>query len=264
MDFGFFDVLETDYHGMRALLAPGSGNELLPSGATFDVSGLAGVLCEQAAVGSVVKQIAEGSEEPTEDGVVLGFMSAISLHAHRTTPFAKDLIASLTQRCPEASAKASLQELLGAESSGLLVSARMLNLPPALVPSLLDALLKDIVWAGKHSDEATERASFSKMTKLIVVANVELAADTGAASSSTAGASSAEGGGKKKQKRAMAEAALLESLTFARAEEEVLAAAAEWSTLLNGPGRSRQLLMALTPAAIKQAIPALHAVMGTE
>ena len=51
------------------------------------------------------------------------------------------------------------------------------------------------------------------------------------------------------------------SFLLARAPQ-VLAAAAEWSTLLSAPGRTRQLLMALTPQAIRQAIPALHSVMG--
>ena len=40
----------------------------------------------------------------------------------------------------------------------------------------------------------------------------------------------------------------------------MLAAAAEWSAVLNATGRSRQLLLSLTPAAIRNAIPALRGV----
>ena len=265
VDFGFFDPNEADYHGIRAMITAGNGNDLLPAGAAIDVSGVAGVLCEQAAVGSVAKVLASGSEEPEDDAGVLAFMSAISLHQHRAAPFAKALTASYLQRCADASAKAALQTLLTAESTGLVISARMINLPPALVPDLVDSLLKDVAWAGENSDEPVERETFRKMTKFVVVASVDLPAEGGAGSSSSGGGGAFDGGGgKKKQKRAMEAAALLESLTFARPEEEVLAAAAEWSTLLNGPGRSRQLLMALTPKAIKESIPGMRAIMGDD
>ena len=266
VDFGFCDPMEIDYHDIRALITPGNGNDLLPAGAAIDLSGVASVLCEQAAVGSVAKVLASGSEEPEEGAGVLGFMSAISLHQHRAAPFAKALTTSYIQRCADSSAKAALQTLLAAESSGLVISARMINLPPALVPDLVESLLKDIAWAGANSDDPIERETFQKMTKFIVVASVELSDDGGAGSISGGGGSgsSAGGGGKKKQKRAMEVAALLESLTFARPEEEVLAAAAEWSTLLNGSGRNRQLLMALTPSAIKEAIPGMRVMMGSD
>ena len=80
------------------------------------------------------------------------------------------------------------------------------------------------------------------------------------------GPPAASGGGKKRKKVAAAaatrEAEFLESLKFERAEKEVLAAAAQWSALLNGTGRSRQLVMSLTPEAVRAAVPAMHAVMG--
>ena len=59
--------------------------------------------------------------------------------------------------------------------------------------------------------------------------------------------------------RATTESALRRDVLL---EEQVLATFAEWSTLLSGSGRSRQLLMSLTPDAIRQAVPALHAALG--
>lgn len=255
IDFGFFDPKEADFHGIRALLS-NEFNSILPSGATFDISGLAGVLCEQVAVGSVAKVIAPGSEEPADPEDVLGFMSAISLQQHRDATFVKELTASCMQRCSDASERARLKDLLASTTSGLLVSARMLNLPPALVPDLIDALMQDLAWAVENCDDQTDRESFAFKT-LLLVAAVQLPDGASAASSSAPIAD----GGKKKQKKMAAAAADLESLVYARPEEEVLAASAEWSCLLPAAGRSRQLVMALTPAAIRAAIPALRAVL---
>ena len=261
MDFGFFDPREADYHGIRALLTSGGANALLPAGATFDAGSLAAVLCEQVAVGSVAKVVGAESEEPAEPDDVLGFMSAISLHAHRSAPFVKQLVASLTQRCTDTAERSKLTELLHASTSGLIVSARMVNLPPPLVPSLVDALMQDLAWAVAHCDDLAERQSFG-FARLLLVASVEMAAEAGASSAPAEEAAPAGKKSKKRAERAAAAAAALESLTFARPEEEVLAAAAEWSALLPAAGRARQLVLALTPEAIRGAIPALHAVMG--
>ena len=43
---------------------------------------------------------------------------------------------------------------------------------------------------------------------------------------------------------------------------QVLAAAASWCALLNGAGRSRQLVAALTIEQVQACLPALHAAMG--
>ena len=101
----------------------------------------------------------------------LGFMSAVSLRAHRDARFVKELRASLTQRCADGADRARLQTLLDAPRSGLVVSARMLNLPPALVPSLVDALMQDLAWAVANCDEAGEREAFD-FERLLLVAQV--------------------------------------------------------------------------------------------
>ena len=76
IEFSFFDPRESDFHGMRNLL---SGGGLIPS--AWDVGGMAGILCEQAEVGGVVKTVGKGSDEPDDD--VLGFLSVVNLHTHR-------------------------------------------------------------------------------------------------------------------------------------------------------------------------------------
>ena len=142
VDFGFFDPKPSDFHGMRTLLA-GSG-ALVPEGSPWDVGGLADALAEQAAVGSLAKVVGEGegaAGEPADDEV-LGFVSAINLHAHRAARFAQELRASYLKRCADADARARLGQLLDGGRAALVVSERMLNLPAALVPSLFDSLLQ--------------------------------------------------------------------------------------------------------------------------
>eukprot|EP00325_Prymnesiales_sp_UTEX-LB-985_P032382 CAMPEP_0174717902 /NCGR_PEP_ID=MMETSP1094-20130205/27481_1 /TAXON_ID=156173 /ORGANISM="Chrysochromulina brevifilum, Strain UTEX LB 985" /LENGTH=341 /DNA_ID=CAMNT_0015917905 /DNA_START=37 /DNA_END=1062 /DNA_ORIENTATION=+ len=274
IDFGFYDPKPLDFHGMRALLVGRA--VLLPEGAAWDVGGLADVLCEQAAVGSVVKTVGpgEGNEEPADDEV-LGFMSAVNLHAHRDARFAQEIRASLIKRCPSGSKRDELTTLLDDAHCGMLLSERMLNLPAVLVPSLIDSLLQDIAWAAEHAD-AAERESF-RFTRLVLVTAVSLSGDgasegqpgeAGSSGMSEAVGGSLSGGAagekKKKKKRKQVEdaAALFESLTFARVEEELLAAAGDWHTLLNGTGRSRQLVVSLSPEQVRKTLPALIAAMG--
>jgi hypothetical protein len=260
VDFGFFDPKSEDFHGMRALLA--RSGALLPAGSPFDVGGLADVLAEQAAVGSIVKVIGEGSEEPSDDEV-LGFMSAISLHAHRTARFAGELRESFLRRCVDTRARERLAGLLESPKTGLLLSERLVNLPAALLPSLVDSLLQDIAWAVEHAEDADERRSFNFDT-LVLVAPVTLASNTGNTSSAADAEADAAHEKKKKKRKAVAaeaHASLLENVVFDRVDEEILAGAAGWATLLNSAGR-RQLLMTLSLEQVRGAIPALHAAMG--
>jgi hypothetical protein len=212
-----------------------------------------------------VKVIAEGKEEPADDEV-LGFITAINLHRHRDARFAKQLRDSYIKRCADGTSRSKLTALLDDPTSGLVFSERMVNLPAALIPSLVDALLQDLAWAVDNVESADERSSF-RFEQLLMVAPCELngAGGSGGASSST-GEPEGVGAGKKKRKRAAADAhaALMETVVFGRVEEEILAGAAEWCTVLNGTGRQRQVVMLLRADAIKGAIPALHNAMGEQ
>lgn len=78
------------------------------------------------------------------------------------------------------------------------------------------------------------------------------------------------GGRGKKQKRLhnlatpSDHATLFEKVVFSRTEEEILAAAAEWHTILNGSGASRQVVLSLSAQRMRETIPALHAAMGED
>ncbi|KAL3911490.1 MAG: hypothetical protein SGPRY_008672 [Prymnesium sp.] len=56
VEFAFFDPRESDFHGVRTLLA---GSPIVPS--SWDVGGLAAILVEQVEVGSIVKTAAADS-----------------------------------------------------------------------------------------------------------------------------------------------------------------------------------------------------------
>jgi len=260
---------------MRALLA--SSTAIMPAGSSWDVGGLADVLCEQVEVGSVAKTIGEGTEEPADDEV-LGFMSAVNMQVHRSKLFAQEVCASILKRCPDASARAELLQRLEDARTGLIVSERMINLPAALVPSLVDSLLQDIAWAAKHAEDAATRHALN-FSQLLIVSSVTLKAkgagssgdEHGAAGSSSGGGADAAVSGKRKKKRERASAeamrssaALLEAVEFGRIEEEIMAATAEWHTILNGTGRTRQVVLSLTPEGLRAALPALHGAMGED
>lgn len=167
IDFGFFDPKQSDFHGMRALLS--NGGSLVPTGTAWDVGGLADVLCEQVEVGGVAKTIAEGSEEPADDEV-LGFMSAINVHAHKDKQFARELRASMLKRCTDQHTREELDRRLSCTKTGLMISERMVNLPAALVPSLVQSLLDDIAWVATSADDPVARKTLH-FSKLLLVAN---------------------------------------------------------------------------------------------
>eukprot|EP00327_Prymnesium_parvum_P028172 CAMPEP_0195578478 /NCGR_PEP_ID=MMETSP0814-20130614/12156_1 /TAXON_ID=97485 /ORGANISM="Prymnesium parvum, Strain Texoma1" /LENGTH=321 /DNA_ID=CAMNT_0040715017 /DNA_START=17 /DNA_END=982 /DNA_ORIENTATION=+ len=258
VDFAFFDPRETDFHGVRTLLA---GSGLVPS--AWDVGGMAGLIVDQVEVGSMVKTASPDSDAPAEDDV-LGFISAINLRKHRGAKCVQQITASVLQRASDPQGRQAIEKMLddSSQAIALIVYERMLNMPPALVPHLLDALLQDIEWALTNAPQE-ERASFH-FTRFFLLAQVTLPAGGADALGSRAGTSleqRAPGGKKRKKIAAEGQAMLMESLEYFRPEEQLLASSADFSVLLNGTGRSRQVLMALTPAALREAIPGLTAMM---
>ena len=127
-------------------------------------------------------------------------------------------------------------------------------------PLLTVSLLQDIEWAAAHAPKE-ERASFA-FSKILFVSQVALA--EGAPSGGGASSSEAAPRPSKKRKKASADAQmeLLDSLEFVRPEEQLIASSAEWCALLNATGRSRQLLVVITPDALRGTLPALTALMG--
>ena len=245
MEFSFFDPRSEDYHAMRAML---SGGVLLPEG--IDPGGFADLLSEQAVVGTLVK----GEDIDTD---LYGFISALSLQQHATAKCVQQLTASILKRLPEASAREAVRALIHDSKAplGLVVSERFVNMPPQLLPNLLDALVQDIDWAVKNAEDKADRAAFC-FERLLLLAPIRM---------TPAGKAKAEPPRKqpKQLKRGPAAAALPEGAEFDRVEEEYVAHAADAAYLLNGTGRVRQMLLVLRLDALRAAVPKLHALLGT-
>ena len=247
VEFAFFDPRPEDYHSMRALLA---GGATLPPG--IDPGGFADLLSEQAAVGTLVK----GDSIDTD---VYGFVSAIGLQQHAKVKCVQQLTASVLKRLPDAAAIGALRGWLADAKApvGLIVSERFVNMPPQLLPNLVDALVQDIDWAVQNADDKAERDGF-KFRRLLLLASVQLP-KPGGTSKAAAAASPA---GKPGKKQAVAAAALPSGAEYCRVEEECLAQQAEAAHLLNGTGRERQMLLVLRLEALRAAVPKLHALIA--
>lgn len=246
VEFSFFDPRPEDYHSMRALLA---GGATLPQG--IDPGGFADLLSEQAAVGTLVKG-------ETIDTDVYGFMSAIGLQEHAKVRCVQQLTASVLKRLPDAAAIGALRGWLADAKAplGLIVSERFVNMPPQLLPNLVDALVQDIDWAVQNADDKAERDGF-KFRRLLLLASVRLP-KPGAGSLPRA----ASPAGKPSKKQAVAAAALPSGAEYCRVDEECLAQQAEAAHLLNGTGRERQMLLVLRLDALRAAVPKLHALIA--
>ncbi|KAB5521907.1 hypothetical protein DKX38_026226 [Salix brachista] len=138
-DFAFFDPKPDDFHGVKILLHSYLDNT------EWDLSGFVDLILEQTTVGTVVKI------EDDEDNGLFSVVSALNLGRYKAK-----LKEFLLKHCLEKNIKGDLRVLLGeqAHNVGLLVSRRVVNLPPQLLPPLYDALCDEISWATE--DEPTE------------------------------------------------------------------------------------------------------------
>ncbi|KAJ6752472.1 hypothetical protein OIU85_002851 [Salix viminalis] len=143
-DFAFFDPKPDDFHGVKILLHSYLDNT------EWDLSGFVDLILEQTTVGTVVKI------EDDEDNGLFSVVSALNLGRYKDHKCIAELKEFLLKHCLEKNIKGDLRVLLGeqAHNVGLLVSRRVVNLPPQLLPPLYDALCDEISWATE--DEPTE------------------------------------------------------------------------------------------------------------
>ncbi|KAL3512446.1 hypothetical protein ACH5RR_025163 [Cinchona calisaya] len=142
-DFAFFDPKPDDFHGVKVLLQNYLDDKL------WDLSGFVDLILGQTTVGSVVKI------EDDEDEGVYAFVTALNLGRYKDYKCIMELKEFLLKACRE-DVPSNLKSLLGEKAHvvGLLVSQRVVNLPPQLLPPLYDALFDEVSWATE--DEPTE------------------------------------------------------------------------------------------------------------
>ncbi|KAK7334689.1 hypothetical protein VNO80_26450 [Phaseolus coccineus] len=168
-DFSFFDPKPDDFHGVKTLLQTYLDNE------EWDLSAFVDLILGQTTVGTVVKI------EDDEDEGIFALVTALNFYRyreHRCIVTLKDFL--LHKAHQEKGVADKLKLLLGeqARDVALLVSQRMVNLPPQLLPPLYGALFDEVLWATE--DEPTEelRKSFKFkhyiiLSKIYVLKNAE-------------------------------------------------------------------------------------------
>ncbi|KAK9666307.1 hypothetical protein RND81_14G176100 [Saponaria officinalis] len=149
-DFAFFDPKPNNFHGVKTLLQSYLDDK------QWDISSFVDLIIAQTTVGSVVRI------EDDEDEGLFAFLTALNLGRYKNHKCIAEIKDYLLKVCPEDGPTGNLKALLEdqAEHVGLIVSQRVTNLPPQLLPHLYDALFDEISWATE--DEPTEdlRKSF--------------------------------------------------------------------------------------------------------
>ncbi|XP_038726079.1 protein BCCIP homolog isoform X2 [Tripterygium wilfordii] len=156
-DFAFFDPKPDDFHGVKILLQTYLDDK------QWDLSGFVDLILEQTTVGTVVKI------EDDEDDGLFSIITALNLGRYKGHKSIKELKEFLLKACKQKDVMKSLRSLLEeqAQSVGLLVSQRVVNLPPQLLPPLYDALFDEISWAIEDEPTKELRNSFCFKNYLI-------------------------------------------------------------------------------------------------
>ncbi|KAK9091578.1 hypothetical protein Sjap_024755 [Stephania japonica] len=149
-DFAFFDPKPSDFHGVKTLL------QAYLDMKQWDLSGFVDLILGQPTVGTVVKI------EDQEDDGLFSVVSVLNLDRYKKNKCMDEVKSFLLKLCEQNDAPVNMRALLTkqAHNVGLLISQRVVNLPPQLLPPLYDALFDEVSWATK--DEPTEelRESF--------------------------------------------------------------------------------------------------------
>lgn len=157
-DFEFFDPKPDDFHGVKLLLQTYLDNK------QWDLSGFVDLILGQPTVGTVVK-IADD-----EDEGIFSVITALNLGRYKENRCIVELKKFLLNTCQDQNVHSKLSSLLEEKSEdvGLLVSQRVTNLPPQLLPPLYGGLFDEISWATE--DEPTEelRKSFCFKWYLVI------------------------------------------------------------------------------------------------
>ncbi|XP_011070607.1 protein BCCIP homolog [Sesamum indicum] len=160
-DFVFFDPKPGDFHGVKVLLQTYLDNKL------WDLSSFVDLILGQPTVGTVVKI------ENDEDDGVYSVVTALNLERYKDSKCVIELKDYLLKVCEDMDVIPKLRNLVGehAKDVGLVVSQRVVNLPPQLLPPLYDALFDEIEWATE--DEPTvELQNFFRFKFYLIMSKI--------------------------------------------------------------------------------------------
>ncbi|RYR19321.1 hypothetical protein Ahy_B03g064074 isoform F [Arachis hypogaea] len=165
-DFSFFDPKPNDFHGVKTLLQTYLDDK------EWDLSGFVDLILAQTTVGTVVKI------EDDEDEGLFAVVSALNLWRYREQKCiteVKDFLLSKTRQEKGITDKLRLLLEEQARDIGLLVSQRVLNLPPQLLPHLYEALFDEVSWAteDEHKNIVKKRKPSSDDDEAIIYVKPE-------------------------------------------------------------------------------------------
>ncbi|KAK9728984.1 Mss4p nuclear export [Basidiobolus ranarum] len=144
VDFDFFDPKEIDFHAIKNLLKQlfGSDHEL------FNLSELTELIIGQPLIGSTIKVDGEGDP--------YAFMSVLNMHVHKDKECMKQIKEYLLAKCKKNHAAFDkLNTILKEDSNqhvGLLLTDRLVNMPPQTAPPMYKMLAEEIEWAVEDKE----------------------------------------------------------------------------------------------------------------
>jgi len=145
VEFEHYDPQESDFHALRHFVTR------YLDGEPYDSSGLVDLIIKQNTVGTVLKV----ADEPDP----FGFISVLNLDRYKNEPCIGQITRFLNKKCVS-SLKPKLREILCAKGTGLVISERIVNLPPSLASPLHEALFDEVCWAIEDEKTAELRQSF--------------------------------------------------------------------------------------------------------
>ncbi|KAJ2559945.1 Mss4p nuclear export [Coemansia sp. RSA 1933] len=144
VEFEFFEPTEIDFHGMKSLLKSSFGDDAQD----FDISGLADLILEQGEIGSTVKTDGEDSDP-------YALLTVVDLTKHKQVPVVRQIKDYLLKKAEKSQHSAKLADILDAspgKNTGLLISERVVNVPPQVVAPMLRMLVDEMKAAETSYD----------------------------------------------------------------------------------------------------------------
>ncbi|XP_076044993.1 protein BCCIP homolog [Oratosquilla oratoria] len=171
VDFEGFRAEDNDFHGIKQLI------QMTFRGLDVDLSGIADTIISQNYVGSVIKQVSdemdedeeEEEEEAGEDELqqVFGVTTVINLTSRKDESCISGLRSALVEKSGSSGSDETnrlLRDILGNESKhvGLLLSERLVNLPPQFALPIFESL-------GDEVEEAKTKKMPYDFTYLLMI-----------------------------------------------------------------------------------------------
>ncbi|KAL9061342.1 MAG: hypothetical protein Q9162_000216 [Coniocarpon cinnabarinum] len=147
VDFEFFPPAEPDYHGLKSLLT-----QLFHTSApSLPLHNIADAIIDQPVLGTCVK--CEDEEHTAEENDPFAFLAVVDLWERRDEDGVKQIVQWLRKKCDAGlqDVKRLLEGMTETKRVGLVLSERLVNMPPAVAPALW-RLLNDEITSATADD----------------------------------------------------------------------------------------------------------------